>query len=254
MKIYLENLLTRAGIDNLNVGQLVLIILLGLLSVFSGVLGLTQSIPIAISVCICVTVQAFDSIRARIEIQNAKLNLEWPKFLDSIQSATWAGTSLQQAILDSQSFAPKSMRWAIVEFEKDSGANLALDVCLLNLKGRLASPVADRFIEITRLASQSGGRGYLSALQSQSLQLRLENATWREIQVKQNWVLSSAKLAVLAPWLVLVLLGMRRETSLAFQSEVGLAVLGIGLVLSLFAFKLIKTLGTMPKRQRILGS
>jgi tight adherence protein B len=140
-----------------------------------------------------------------------------------------------------------------LEFEKDQSAGVAFTQSLDNLKARLANPVADRFIEITRLASASGGRGYLNALRNQSLQLRLENATWTEIQVKQNWVLGTAKLAVLAPWLVLVLLSLRPETAIAFQTEAGIAVLVIGLVASLLAFRLVKALGALPDRVRTLG-
>jgi tight adherence protein B len=71
--------------------------------------------------------------------------------------------------------------------------------------------------------------------------------------VKQNWVLGTAKLAVLAPWLVLVLLGLRPETAIAFQTETGVAVLVIGLVASLLVFRLIKVLGSLPQRSRILA-
>jgi tight adherence protein B len=151
------------------------------------------------------------------------------------------------------SFAPPKLAWALLEFEKDQSSGIAFTQSLDNLKARLANPVADRFIEITRLASASGGRGYLNALRIQSLQLRLENATWTEIQVKQNWVLGTAKLAVLAPWLVLVLLSLRPETAIAFQTEVGIAVLVIGLVASLLAFRLVKALGALPERVRTLG-
>jgi tight adherence protein B len=92
----------------------------------------------------------------------------------------------------------------------------------------------------------------LAALRSQTAQLRIENATWKEIEVKQNWVLSTAKLAVLAPWLVLLVLGSRAETAAAFETEAGITVLVIGLAASLLAFKLIKVLGRLPSRRRVL--
>jgi tight adherence protein B len=59
---------------------------------------------------------------------------------------------------------------------------------------------------------------------------------------------------VLAPWLVLVLLSLRPETAIAFQTEVGIAVLVIGLVASLLAFRLVKALGALPERVRTLGA
>ena len=230
-----------------------LLLVTGFTLLFGVVLLMTSSMLIAGSVCLCVGAQLLDTLQTRIKTENLKANLEWPKFLDSIHSAAWAGASLEQAILDSVSVAPPKIAWALLEFERDQGSGLAFSQSLDNLKARLANPIADRFIEITRLASASGGRGYLSALRSQALQLRLENATWSEIQAKQNWVLGTAKLAVLAPWLVLVLLGMRPETAVAFQTETGIVVLVIGLVASLLAFRLIKTLGALPQRTRTLA-
>jgi len=250
----LKTKLIQAGILNIEPGQFLLLVVTGLALLFGIISFVTSSLLIAGSVCICVFAQLLDNFRSRIQSETLKANLEWPKFLDSIHSAAWAGASLEQAILDSISVAPARLSWALLEFEKDQGSGLAFESSLNNLKARLANPIADRFIEITRLASNSGGRGYLNALRAQALQLRLENATWNEIQVKQNWILGTAKLAVLAPWLVLVLLGMRPETAVAFQTEVGVAVLGIGLVASLMAFRLIRALGALPARARILGA
>jgi tight adherence protein B len=249
----LKTKLVQAGIHNVEPGQFLLLLVTGLAALFGIITLITSSMLIAISVCICLSAQLFDNFKSRIQTETLKANLEWPKFLDSIHSSAWAGASLEQAILDSVSVAPPKLSWALLEFEKDQGSGLAFGTSLDNLKARLANPIADRFIEITRLASNSGGRGYLNALRSQALQLRLENATWNEIQVKQNWLLGTAKLAVLAPWLVLVLLGMRPETAIAFQSEIGIAVLAIGLFASLMAFKLIRTLGALPARVRILA-
>lgn len=245
--------LIQAGFSTIQPAQFILLIVTGFAVLFGAVLLVTSSMLIAGSVCLCVGAQLLDTLQTRVKTENLKTNLEWPKFLDSIHSAAWAGASLEQAILDSVAVAPPKIAWALLEFEKDQGSGLPFSQSLDNLKARLANPIADRFIEITRLASASGGRGYLSALRSQALQLRLENATWSEILAKQNWVLGTAKLAVLAPWLVLVLLGMRPETALAFQTETGIAVLVIGLVASLLAFRLIKALGTLPQRTRTLA-
>lgn len=245
--------LNSVGITRIQPAQFVVIVLSVLSLLFLAIASATNSGLIAGSVCICVAAQLLDSFQTALKSERLKANLDWPKYLDSIHSAAWAGASLEQAILDSVSYAPPRLSWAIVEFEKDQGSGLPFAESLGNLKARLANPIADRFIEITLLASASGGRGYLNALRSQSLQIRLENATWSEIQVKQNWVLGTAKLAVLAPWLVLVLLGLRPETAIAFQTETGVAVLVIGLVASLLVFRLIKVLGSLPQRSRILA-
>ena len=249
----IENLLIQAGYQNIQPAQFILLLLGGLASAIVILAVITNSLLISIAVCVCVAAQLLESFQIRVATENQKANTQWPKYLDSIHSATWAGATLEQALLDSISSAPAKHSWALLEFEKDHNSGIAFSDSLDNLKARLANPIADRFIEITRLASASGGRGYLIALRAQSLQLRLENSTWSEINVKQNWVLGTAKLAVLAPWLILVLLSLRPETAIAFQSDSGVAVLALGTFASLLAFRLIKTLGKLPPRQRTLG-
>lgn len=249
----LESQLLQAGVKNIQPAQFLLLLLGGLVGVVAGLAFITNSILIASAVCVCVAAQLLESFQSKVAAENQKANTQWPKYLDSIHSATWAGATLEQALLDSIPSAPAKHSWALLEFEKDQSSGLSFSDSLDNLKARLASPIADRFIEITRLASASGGRGYLNALRAQSLQLRLENSTWSEIEVKQNWVLGTAKLAVLAPWLILVLLSLRPETAIAFQTESGVAVLAIGLIASLLAFRLIKALGKLPPRHRTLG-
>ena len=244
--------LHKAGLANFNPIQFIGTAIISLSLIYLIVYGLTGSFWITASVSVCLLAQAGEILSARVIKRIESQNQDWPKFLDAIHSAAWAGASLQEAILESSHYAPRSFSNQIVDFERDCNGGLSFDQSLENLKTRLASPIGDRFVEITRLAHDSGGRGYLSALRAQSAQLRIENATWNEIRVKENWVLSTAKLAILAPWLVLVVLGSRKETALAFESEIGITVLLIGLVASLLTFRLIKALGKLPTRKRVL--
>ena len=253
MNLKLERFIRSLGWERLSSTTFALAVFASSGLVFLIVLGITGSLMIAGSVLCCLVVQVADSLRTKARNLVLKRNSDWPKFLDAISSAAWAGVGLEQAILDSRSFAPVTISWALLELEKDLAANIGLDLALVNFKGRLQDPIADRFAELTRLANQSGGRGYLTALRAQSIQLRLENATWSEVITKQNWVISSAKLAVFAPWVILLLLASRAETAAAFNSETGVVVLAIGLVASLMAFQLVRFLSALPKRQRVLA-
>ena len=253
MNSNLEKFIKSLGWDKLTAPVFCLLVIVASGSIFMLILGLTDSPMIAGSIVVCLSVQVSDSLRTKSRNLALKNNADWPKFLDAIAAAAWAGVGLEQAIMDSVAFAPRNIKWATVELEKDLVSNLGLDSALVNFKARLQDPISDRFAELTRLAHQAGGRGYLAALRSQSIQLRLENATWAEVTSKQNWVISSAKLAVLAPWIILLLLAGRRETSEAFNSQTGFTVLAIGLVASLLAFQLVRFLASFPKRQRVLA-
>jgi len=247
-----ERFMASLGWQSISPAKFLLLCCLIAVGLVAAVFFVTDSLMIATSLFICVGVQVMDSLKTKASNIHQKQNADWPKFLDAIHSASWAGISLEQSILDSRVFAPRNTSWAMNDLEKDLSSGIGFDAAMVNLKTRLASPIADRFVELTRLANQSGGRGYLAALRSQAIQLRLENATWSEISVKQNWVISSAKLAVFAPWLILLLLAMRRETAEAFNTDTGVLVLIIGLVASLLAFSLVRFLSALPQRQRVL--
>lgn len=249
----LRLLQAQAGLTRLSLPKLLLVTLLAVGLLVLLLLKISSSPAITLCSSLCVVIQAADSLKTRIRKLAWQENLDWPKYLDAIYSSAWAGTSLQQALLDCRGFAPAGSKWAILELERDLLAGMSFADALQNMKNRLANPIADRFVEITRLAHLSGGRGYLAALRSQSLQLRQENATWQEIEVKQSWVVASARMAVYAPWLVLLLLTLRPETAEIFSSSSGVLVLTIGLVSTIGAFQLIRQLGTLPKRRRVLG-
>lgn len=245
-------ILVQNGLGTPDLGRFFGIASLVLVLTFLIALGLTKSTWIAGTLTLCLSAQAYELLKSRSENVRENQNADWPKFLDAIHSSAWAGASLPDAIIDSKNFAPIAFSAEIRNFELDIIGGLSFEECLDNLKTRLSSPTGDRFVEITRLAHSCGGRGYLAALRAQSSQLRVENSIWQEIRVKQNWVISTAKMAILAPWLVLLVLASRRETALAFETQTGIYVLGSGLVASVIAYKMTKVLGKLPTRKRTL--
>ena len=249
----MSRLLASAGFERVSPLSAVLVTLGSSVFMIWVLYLFTRSTPITISFFSCLLVQLQDSFQGRIRKLRFQQNQDWPKYLDAIHSATWAGTSLVQALLDSRNFAPKTAIWAFDALDRDLAEGMDLDSALVNLKTRLQNPIADRFVELSRLANLSGGRGYLSALRSQSVQLRMENATWLEVSAKQSWVVASARLAVFAPWLILLMLSMRQETADAFSKGSGFIVLFIGLVASIAAFRLVKFLGKLPTQRRNLS-
>lgn len=248
----LEMLLKRAGIHTPSPWLVVLLLFTSSVLIVALIQMLTSSWAIAASCYICFVAQLVDSVQNRIAKFTLRQAFEWPNYLDAIHSEIWAGSSVQQALIDCSPRAPKAAAWAFLEMEKDLNSGLDLDASLVNLKSRLASPITDRFVEITRLAHGLGGHGFLPGLKAQANQLRLENSNWEEINVKQSWVISSARLAVFAPWLILLVLGTRAETATAFNSETGLIILLIGLFASLLAFRMVRFLAKLPQRKRIL--
>jgi tight adherence protein B len=59
-------------------------------------------------------------------------------------------------------------------------------------------------------------------------------------------------MAVAAPWLVLVLLATQQETLTAYDSAAGVAILTVGAVVTVGAYRLMIRLGRLPEDRRVL--
>lgn len=249
---WIDNYLKRAALQRFRATEFMLGACFAMSLIFALVLAWTKSWMIALSLSLCLLIQCIDLLRIKVEGNTLKQEGTWPKFLDAIHSQLWSGSNFETSIIQASKFCPAGTQWAFDELVRDIDSGIGLDLSLVNLKTKLANPVSDRFVELARLANQVGGYGFLPALKAQSAQLRTEHSAWIEIKTKQSWVISSARLGVFAPWLVLLLLASRPETVGAFQTEAGLFVLMFGLFSTLFAFKLVRLLAKLPVRPRVL--
>ncbi len=64
--------------------------------------------------------------------------------------------------------------------------------------------------------------------------------------------MNAARLAVAAPWLVLLLLGTQSETLRAYDSASGSLLLGIGAAVCVLAYRIMLKIGRLPEDQRVL--
>ena len=83
------------------------------------------------------------------------------------------------------------------------------DECLDRLKGELADPVGDRVVEGLRIAREVGGGELGRLLRNLSGYLRDEARTRSEMESRQAWTVNGARLAVAAPWVVLLLMSFQ---------------------------------------------
>jgi tight adherence protein B len=80
--------------------------------------------------------------------------------------------------------------------------------------------------------------------------LRQEAAIRSEVAARQSWVVNAARLGVAAPWLVLLLLATRPEAARAYNSPAGAALVIIGLVVSVVAYRVMVRIGRLPEEPR----
>jgi len=76
--------------------------------------------------------------------------------------------------------------------------------------------------------------------------------TRAELETRQGWTVNAARLAVAAPWVVLAMLCTRPDSVQAYSRPAGIAVLAIGGVLSVVAYRVMVHIGRLPEESRVL--
>ncbi|MCL3818020.1 type II secretion system F family protein [Aeromicrobium wangtongii] len=177
----------------------------------------------------------------------------WPDAVDNLTSAVRAGLSLPEALIQLGERGPEGLREAFVQFGRDYQASGRFNESLDLLKDRLADPVGDRVVEALRIAREVGGGDLGRMLRSLSGFLRDDLRTRGELESRQSWTVNGARLAVAAPWLVLLLMCLQGDVIDRFASGTGLVVLLTGAALCLIAYRLMMWIGRLPAERRILA-
>ena len=124
--------------------------------------------------------------------------------------------------------------------------------CLDRLKDGLADPVGDRVCETVRVAREVGGSDLGTVLRTLSAFLREDARTRGELEARQSWTVNAARLAVAAPWLILLLLASQSTTLGAYDSPAGIMLLAIGGGVCVVAYRLMVWIGRLPEERRVL--
>ena len=127
------------------------------------------------------------------------------------RSGVRAGLSLPEALTQLGVRGPEQLRPPFRRFGEDYRATGRFDECLDRLKAALADPVGDRIVEALRMAREVGGTDLGRLLRTLSAFLREDARTRAELETRQGWTVNAARLAVAAPWVVLLLLSLQPE-------------------------------------------
>lgn len=176
----------------------------------------------------------------------------WPEVVDNLTSGVRAGLSLPESLAALGERGPQQLREPFRAFGSDYRATGAFNDCLDRLKASLADPVGDRICESLRIAREVGGTDLGHLLTTLGAFLREESRARAELLARQSWSVSAARMAVAAPWLVLVLLSSRSETLAAYDTAAGTVILLIGAVLSVVAYRLMVRIGRLPESRRVM--
>ena len=215
-----------------------------------------------VSLCAVLFAVAFATMAAYLPIavlrQRAARRLRdfaevWPEAVDNLASAVRAGLSLPDAVAALGTSGPEALRADFAQFALDYQVTGRFGECLDRLKDRLADPVGDRVIEGLRLAREVGGGDLGRLLRNLSGFLRDDARTRSELESRQAWTVNGARLAVSAPWIVLLLMSFQTTAIRHYASPGGVLVLGIGFGVCVLAYSAMMRIGRLPVEKRILS-
>jgi tight adherence protein B len=248
----LEDLLASAGIEKVT-GTGLIATCLGLgLFVALAFFAASRSWPISVCFGLFGAWLPMAVVRWRATKRTAVMRQLWPDVVDHLRSAIRAGLSLPEAIIQLGENGPEELRHVFRDFGADYRAGGQFDGSLSKLKDRLADPVADRIVEALRLTREVGGSDLGKLLGTLAEFLREDARTRSELEARQSWTVNAARLAVAAPWIVMLLLATRPEAVQAYNTPMGAGVLLGGLVVSLICYSDMLRIGALPPDERVL--
>ncbi|NEK59914.1 type II secretion system protein F [Geodermatophilus sabuli] len=244
--------LAAAGLTGINAAQLLA------LQVGLGLLTLVVVLLTTGTVTVSLVFGAFGAALPALQVRRlaasrrADLREVWPDVVDNLASAVRAGLSLPEALSALSVRGPEVLRPPFARFAADYRSSGRFGDCLDRLKADLAEPVGDRIVETLRVAREVGGSDLGRVLRTLSTFLREDARARAELETRQGWVVQAARLAVAAPWVVLLLLATQSTTLDAYDSPAGTALLLGGAAVCLAAYRLMLRIGRLPQDLRVL--
>lgn len=247
-----NEMLRQAGVESVTSGQLLAMQMA--CAVIAGLVVLVATHTVTITVCFAV-IASFLPVALVRRLRNRRsveLRDVWPEVIDHLASGIRAGLALPEALAALGVRGPEQLRPAFRRFGADYRSSGRFMECLDRLKDSMADPVGDRVCETLRVAREVGGTDLGQVLRTLSAFLREDARTRAELETRQGWTVNAARLAVSAPWLVLLLFATQRQSLRAYDTPTGTLVLAIGAAVCIVAYVIMMRIGRLPTEPRVL--
>lgn len=248
----LRDALVQAGLGGLGVHGFVGLSLAAFLLGSVVLLALTRSPVVALTLGVVLSLTPLLIVRQMADRRRERLREVWPEVVDHIASGIRAGLSLPEALAQVGEKGPEELRDPFTAFGRDFQASGNFGSALDRLKDRMADPVADRIAEALRLTREVGGTDLGRLLRTLSAFLREDAVTRGELRARQSWTVSAARLALAAPWIVLLLMATRADGADAYNSTAGVVIVIGGAGLSIVAYWVMTMIARLPVDERVL--
>ena len=245
----------RARLRQAGLGQ----VPLALLVVVSALLGIAAAatasalspvLALAVAAGVVAAALPFVIVAGRARARSRATRAVWPDLVDHLVSGLRSGLPLTESLAALAHTGSTETREVFAAFDRELRASGNLGVALDGLKLRLSDPVADRIVETLRMSREVGGAELPQVLRNLAAWLRQDAALRAEVEARQGWIRTAARLGVAAPWVVLLLLSSRPEAASAYNSPLGLGLLAVGLVITVVAYRIMLAVGRLPEERR----
>lgn len=200
-------------------------------------------------VAVLLVISHLERLRAH---KQARLQAQaWPDLLDNLVSALRAGISLAHALVALDETAPEVLRPILHSLAVDIRAQVPLGEAIERWRDTASDPVVDRIAMTLLVAVSIGGRALPTVLTNLSSFLRAEGRTRAELLARQSWTVNAARLAVVAPWLMIIILGARARE--AYQTPTGGVILIAGAIASALGYLWMTNVARLPQVNRIFA-
>lgn len=248
----LQQLLIQANMERISPTMFHLLSTVCAFLSFVVTFALTSLLPLALLACGMGFIGPKLGVKRIAAKRRAQLRDQWPDAVDHIRSAIRAGMSLPDALMQLQYRGPEPLRPAFAAFASDYRASGEFIPALNRLKDKLSDPTADNIIEALKVTREVGGTDLGRLLGTLSSFLREKSRTRSELEARQSWTINAARLACVAPWVVLALMATQPSTLRIYNSFAGFAVLTGGFAVTWFAYRLMMKIGALPEEKRVL--
>lgn len=242
-----SQLLFKAGLVGNQQWLFLIVSILIPLLVGSLVFTLTQVIPVAVAVATAVAPLPWGWLRARLQKRQQLFAGAWPDIVDSLLTAVRAGVSLPEAVVQLSHSGPEITRTYFQHFAMEYRSSGKFDVALTSLQSNFADKNSKRVFEVIRLGREVGGSEMGNILRDLSAMMRENLRISGEIQARQSWTVNAARLAVAAPWIVLLMISMRTDAASSYSTTNGMMILALGGIACTFAYWLMQKLGSFDR-------
>lgn len=242
--------LAGAGLDEVPLVALVVAALLLGIVCAGIVLAITPIVALAVVAGCLGAVTPFLVVSWRARRRRRARAAVWPDVVDHLVSGVRSGLALPDAVGALATTGPVATRAAFAAFDADFRATGSFAYAVDRLKARLADPIADRLLESLRMARDVGGTEVVHVLRDLATYLRGDQALRGELEARQSWVVNAARLGVAAPWVVLLILSARPEAAAAYNSAGGVAIIVVGALVTIVAYRIMVRLGRLPEESR----